>query len=64
MGQRKMYDNQRQQSANIPETNIPKSDSPERVTNATDNACPNIPVSSELYRALIEWAERPNHLNP
>lgn len=59
MGQRKMNDSQRQQRALIPQTNIPQSDSPKNANASDDYPGSSIPVSSDLYLALIEWAERP-----
>ncbi len=57
MGQRKMNDSQRQQSALIPQTNIPNSELSYQFVAVEDSPCSPIPASSDLYLALIEWAE-------
>ena len=54
MGQRKMNDSQRQQIALTPQANIPETELSYRVE---DSPCSPVLASSDLYLALIVWAE-------
>lgn len=64
MGQRKMHNSERQQRANQPLEDSQKSDSPKRDTSGADDQSPHIHASSELYTALIEWAENSQGFPP